>query len=90
MEFLGDLERAFASAIYPNRVLVVIITALVVAGLALVAWRRRWDLAARRHPRGTIAGLLIAIVILGPLGWYLGSPLALSRRISESGGIIPM
>jgi hypothetical protein len=83
MEFLGDLERAFASAIYPNRVLVAIITALVVAGLALVAWRRRWDLAARRHPRGTIAGLLIAIVILGPLGWYLGSPLVLSRTIDE-------
>ena len=83
MEILGDLERAFASAIYPNRVLVAIVAVLLVAGLAYVAWRRRWDRAARRHPRGTIAGLLIAIAILGPLGWYLGSPLVLSRTIDE-------
>ncbi|HEY8168341.1 MAG TPA: DM13 domain-containing protein [Candidatus Limnocylindrales bacterium] len=83
MGLLGDLERAFASAIYPNRGLIAIIGVLVIAGLAYVGWRRRWDLAARRHPRGTIVGLLIAITILGSSGWYLGSPLVLSRAIDE-------
>jgi hypothetical protein len=43
MEFLGDLERAFAAAIYPNRGPIAIIGVLFIVGLAYVGWRRRWQ-----------------------------------------------
>jgi hypothetical protein len=84
MELLGEIERAFAAWIYPNRVLVGIVVAVVLAGLAIVAWRRRWDRLARRHPRLTVAVLAAAIVVGGPLAWYLGSPLFLSRTVDEA------
>jgi len=88
MEFVGDLERAFASAIYPNRVLIAIVAAIAIVALAIIAWRRRWDLAARRHPRGTVAGIVIVVAVVGPLGWYLGSPLFLSSSIDEAAPIV--
>jgi hypothetical protein len=55
MTFIGDLERFFAEVIFPNRVLVGMGLAVVLASLALVAWRRRWDRPLRRHPRRTLA-----------------------------------
>jgi len=83
MELLGDLERAFAASIYPNRVLIAAAGLGVLLGLALLARRRRWDLAARRRPRLALAGAVVALAVVGPLGWYLGSPLLLSSRIDE-------
>jgi hypothetical protein len=50
--------------------------------------RRRWDLAARRRPRRTLTGALVAIAVLGPLGWYLGSPLFLSSRVDEPAPVV--
>ena len=83
MEFIGELERAFASAIYPNRLLVAIVGIGVLVAIGVVAWRRRWDLAARRHPQRTLAAALIAVAVVGPLAWYLGSPLILSTTVDE-------
>jgi hypothetical protein len=83
VEFIGDLERAFASAIYPNRLLVALIGLAILVGIGILAWRRRWDVVARRHPRRTIAVALATAAIAGPLGWYLGSPLFLSTSIDE-------
>ena len=83
MEFLGDLERAFAEAIYPNRLLVAGIGLVGLAVVVALARRGRWDLAARRHPRRTAGGLILALVIIGPVGWYLGSPLVLSSTVDE-------
>src|ERR671918_2402665 len=83
MEFLGDLERAFAEAIYPNRLLVAGIGLVGLAVVLALAWRGRWDLAARRHPGRTAGGLILALVIIGPVGWYLGSPLVLSSTVDE-------
>jgi hypothetical protein len=83
MEFIGDLERAFASLIYPNRVPIAIGTIVVLIVLAIVARRRGWHLAARRHPRATGA-IALAVAAIGlPLGWYLASPLFLSTTIDE-------
>ena len=84
MEFIGDLERAFASAIYPNRVLVAILGLVILVAIGIGARRRRWDLAARRHPGRTLAAALVTLAVLGPLGWYLGSPLFLSTSIDEA------
>jgi hypothetical protein len=83
MEFIGDLERAFASAIYPNRIPIAIGTIVVLIVLAIVARRRGWHLAARRHPRAT-GGIAVAVAAIGlPLGWYLASPLFISTTIDE-------
>lgn len=83
MEFIGDLERAFAGAIYPNRVLIVILAVVIVAGIAWVAWRRRWDRVARRHPVATTVTMAVVAVIVLPIGWYLGSPLFISTSVDE-------
>lgn len=83
MELLGELERGFAALIYPNRFAVGILVVLVLVGLTLVARRRRWDRAVRRHPR-LAAGALVVVLAVGlPLGWYLGSPLFLSTTVDE-------
>jgi hypothetical protein len=83
MEWIGDLERAFAAVIYPNRLVIAAIMAIIVVVIAAIAVRRRWDLAARRHPRRTVAILVPLLAIALPLGWYLGSPLVLSSTVDE-------
>jgi len=82
--FLGDLERAFATSLYPNRVPIAI--GLAILGLILVwqARRRRWHLVARRHPRRTLAALGVVLVVGGPLAWYLGSPLFIRSELTET------
>jgi electron transfer DM13 len=83
MEWIGDLERGFASTIYPNRVLVAALAIALLVVVALVARRRRWDRWARRRPRlaGGLAAVAVAAAI--PLAWYLGSPLFLSTTVNE-------
>lgn len=83
MELLGDLERVFATAIYPNRALIAVIGLVGVAALGVLAWRRRWDLVARRRPRRSLATLLVGLALVGPAGWYLGSPLVVTSTIDE-------
>lgn len=83
MEFIGEFERAFASSIYPNRLLVAIGGMIILIAIGFLARRRQWGLAARRHPRRTIAAALVTLAVVGPLGWYLGSPLFLSTSIDE-------
>jgi hypothetical protein len=83
MEFIGELERLFATTLYPYRIPIAIAGIAVASLLAIAAVRGRWDLVARRHPRGTTA-LLVPVLVIGlPLGWYLGSPLFLSTTVDE-------
>jgi len=83
VEFIGDLERAFASAIYPNRWTVALAATLILVAIGVRARQRRWDQAARRHPRRTLAAALIITTVVGPAGWYLASPLFLSTSVDE-------
>ena len=83
MEWIGDLERAFATSLYPLRVPIAIglVLGLVVAVYA--ARRRGWFAAARRHPARTSV-LVLALLAAGlPLGWYLGSPLIIRTSLVE-------
>lgn len=85
MSIIGDLERLFATSLYPLRVPIAIGLAIVAIALLVVARRRRWDQAAWRHPRRTAAALAFAIVVGGPLAWYLGSPLFIRTELVEAG-----
>ena len=88
MEWIGDLERAFSAAIHPNRVMVAIALTVLLVAVALIAKRRGWYRAARRHPGRTAAILVLALAIALPLGWYLGSPLVLSNTVDEPAPIV--
>lgn len=88
VELVGDLERAFASATYPNRVVVALVGTAALVALGLIARSRRWDLAARRQPRRTAGAVVIGLAILGPLGWYLGSPLIVSTTVDEPAPVV--
>lgn len=83
MNLIGDLERLFATSLYPNRVPIVI--GLAIAGIVLlvVARRRGWFAAARRHPRRSGVVLVIALAVGVPTGWYLGSPLFIRTSLEE-------
>jgi len=83
VEFIGDLERAFAAAIYPNRLIVGLAAILILVAIGVRARQRRWDRAARRHPHRTLAAAVITAAVVGPAGWYLGSPLFLSTSVDE-------
>lgn len=88
MELIGDLERAFAALIYPNRVIVAMAVIGAIVAFGLVARRRGWGQTARRHPRRTAAILIPVLALALPLGWYLASPLVLSKTIDEPAPIV--
>lgn len=83
MEILGDLERLFATSLYPLRVPIAIGVAIAVVALVVVARRRGWFAAARRHPMRTGALVAVLLVVGVPTAWYLGSPLFIRTAIIE-------
>jgi hypothetical protein len=83
VSLIGDLERWFATSLYPNRVPIAIALVAVTIGLIFVARRRGWFAAARRHPRGAVLALALAAAIGGPTAWYLGSPLFITTSLVE-------
>jgi hypothetical protein len=83
MEWLGDLERLFATSLYPLRVPIAIGLAVALIGLIVLARRRGWFGAARRHPGRTAALAVALAATLGPIGWYLGSPLFIRTSLVE-------
>jgi hypothetical protein len=83
MEWLGDLERAFATSLYPWRVPIAIGLVVAFVVLVVVAQRRGWFAAARRHPGRTTALVLVVLAVGLPVGWYLGSPLFIRTSLIE-------
>ena len=83
MNFIGDLERLFATSLYPLRIPILIGLAVLVVVLAVLATRGRWDRVAARHRVATGIGIVIVIVVGLPAAWYLGSPLFLSSSLEE-------
>jgi hypothetical protein len=83
MTFLGDLERFAATTLYPWRFAIGAVAIAVIVVLIVVAVRRGWLAAARRHPGRT--GILVAVtlVVLAPAAWYLGSPLFIRTELQE-------
>lgn len=83
MELLGELERIFATSLYPLRVPIAIGLLIGLIALVIFARRRGWFAAAARHPGRTAFAAVLAIAILGPIGWYLGSPLFIRTALEE-------
>jgi hypothetical protein len=83
VNFIGDLERFIATNLYPLRVPIAIALVLGLVGLFVIARRRGWFAAARRHPRRTTTVVAVALAIGLPLGWYLGSPLFIRTELIE-------
>jgi hypothetical protein len=83
VELIGELERTFAAVLYPWRYAIAGIMAIAVLGLVVLARRRRWDLAARRHPGRSLAILAILLAVGLPTGWYLGSPVFIRTELVE-------
>ncbi len=53
--------------------------------LALVASRRGWFAAARRHPARTGVVVAVAAIVGLPLTWYLASPIWIRTSLVETG-----
>ncbi len=83
MNLIGDLERLFATSLYPLRVPIAIAVMAAIAGLLVLARRRGWFAAARRHPRRTGSVFALALVVGLPLTWYLASPLFIRTTLIE-------
>ncbi len=83
MNLIGDIERLFATSIYPLRVSIAIALGLALVGLVVVARRRGWFAAARRHPGRTAALGLMLLTVGVPVAYYLGSPLFIRTELIE-------
>lgn len=83
MEFLGDLERTFATSLYPLRVPIAIAVGAGLVLFVLAARRRGWFAAARRHRLRTASLALALAAAGGPVAWYLGSPLFIRTALVE-------
>ena len=84
MPSIGDVANDVASTLYENRIPVVIASVALVVVVALVARRLDWFAAARRHPGRTAGLVAVALVVLLPTAWYLGSPIFIRTSLVEA------
>ncbi len=88
MQLLDDIARAFFDALYELRVPVAIGSIVAALAVALIARRRGWFAAARRHPGRTSALVAVAVAIGAPLTWYLASPIFIRTALVEPAPVI--
>jgi len=84
MTVLGDIERAFASFVFPNLLPLTILAVLAALGLAVLARKRGWDRIVRRHAGISAAIAVIFLAVAIPTGVYLASPLFTSTELVEA------
>jgi Electron transfer DM13 len=89
MPSIGDIANDIARLLYDFRIPVVVLSIGAVVVFVIVAVRRGWFAAARRHPGRTAAVVAVALVIVLPLGWYLGSPLIIRTSLVEAAPTAP-
>jgi electron transfer DM13 len=82
---MDDLARAILDALYDQRLLVAFGSIVLSTSLAIVAWRRGWLGAARRHPSRAAAVVATVVAIGAPLTWYLASPIWIRTSLVEAG-----
>jgi hypothetical protein len=84
VSFVGDLERLFATSLYPLRI-PLFIAGVAIAVLVIQAARRRgWLEAARAHPGRSALVMAPILAVALPLAWYLASPLFITTRVDEA------
>jgi hypothetical protein len=84
MDAIGRFGRDFFNALYDFRLPVAIASVAIGLAIALIAWRRGWLAAARRHPVRSGIALALAVAIGAPLGWYLASPIWIRTSLVEA------
>ena len=81
-DFFGNLER-LAADLYPYRLPIEVVILIVIAAVAYYAYRRGLHLWAwQRRLRVAIIGIPV-LVLLGIVGWDLGSPLFINVTVEE-------
>ncbi|HSG85967.1 MAG TPA: DM13 domain-containing protein [Candidatus Limnocylindrales bacterium] len=87
MTLIGDLERLFATIIWPNRLGILALTLGVVTIALIAAWRVGWlaraGRAVRRRPGRSALVAAIVLAVTLPVGWYLASPLVIRTELVE-------
>ena len=87
MNLFGDLERLLAE-LWPVRIPFGI-GLLVILGIFLyIAWRREWYKVVLAHPRTSVVVIVLVLVIGGPIGWVLGSPLFIRNVLVEDPPVV--
>ncbi len=85
MPSIGDLANDIAHALYEARILVAAVSVVALVAVVVVARRLGWFAAARRHPRRTAAAVAVAVALIAPVGWDLGSPHLTRPALVEAG-----
>ena len=85
MPSIGDIANDIARTLYELRIPVALASIGILVGAVVVAHRRGWFAAARRHPGRTaiVGAALLAVMV--PAGWYLGSPIFIRTSLVEPG-----
>jgi electron transfer DM13 len=83
MNLVGDLERLFATSLYPLRIPLLIGLFVLAVVVTVLAIRGRWDRVAARHRVATGVATAVLVAVGLPTAWYLGSPLFLSSTLEE-------
>jgi hypothetical protein len=83
MRSIGDLANDVAAWLYEARLPVAIVSVALLVVLVVAAIRLGWVAAAGRHPARTGLVVVAALVVMLPIGWYLGSPIFIRTSLVE-------
>ncbi len=83
MEALDDLQRAFFDALYTFRIPILVASVIAAVVVLVVASRRGWFGAARRHPGRTGALIVLLLAVGLPVAYYTASPLFIRTELIE-------